>query len=41
MYQGNDFVVRTVGCEKDENRDCDKELDPWYQQWKADHDNGK
>ena len=41
MYQGNDFVVRPVGCEKDMNRHCDKELDPWYQQWKADHDKGK
>jgi len=31
-----DFVVRAVGCELDKNRDCAKEMDPWFQQWKRD-----
>ena len=34
MYQENDFIVRLVGCELDSQRDCEKEMDPFYQQWK-------
>ncbi|MCJ1268041.1 hypothetical protein MMC22_007927 [Lobaria immixta] len=34
MYQENDFIVRLVGCELDSQRNCEKEMDPFYQQWK-------
>ena len=32
-----DFIARAVGCEKDANRKCEQEMDPWYQKWKADY----
>ncbi|MCJ1408047.1 hypothetical protein MMC19_002120 [Ptychographa xylographoides] len=35
-YLDGDFVVRAVGCERDPNRNCYEEMDPWYQQWKGD-----
>ncbi|MCJ1280790.1 hypothetical protein MMC26_000107 [Xylographa opegraphella] len=35
-YQEGDYVVRAVGCELDKSRDCAKEMDPWFQQWKKD-----
>ena len=34
LYQEEDFVARAVGCEKDQNRHCDREIDPLYHQWK-------
>lgn len=34
MYQEDDFIVRLVGCELDSQRNCEKEMDPFYQQWK-------
>lgn len=34
MYREEDFVVRFIGCELDSNRNCEKEMDPFYQQWK-------
>lgn len=34
MYKEEDFVVRFIGCELDPNRNCEKEMDPFYQQWK-------
>lgn len=34
MYKDNDFVVRMVGCELDIERNCEKEMDPYYHQWK-------
>ena len=34
MYREEDFVVRAVGCEKDQNRHCDKEIDPMYNLWR-------
>ena len=35
-YQENDFVVRAVGCERDlEHRNCEKEMDPWFNRWNA------
>ena len=40
-YQDNDFVVRAVGCERDSNRNCDREMDPWYHQWWNDNVNNK
>ncbi len=33
-YQEEDFVVRAVGCEKDINRECEREMDPWYFRWR-------
>ncbi|MCJ1236642.1 hypothetical protein MMC14_004624 [Varicellaria rhodocarpa] len=38
MYQDGDFIVRAVGCEKDNNRHCDREMDPWYHRWKNELD---
>ena len=35
MCQEGDFVVRLVGCDRDENRNCGREMDPWYQTWKV------
>lgn len=35
-YKEGDFVVRAVGCERDLARNCESEMDPWYQQWKRD-----
>ncbi|MCJ1421031.1 hypothetical protein MMC32_007393 [Xylographa parallela] len=35
-YKEGDYVVRAVGCELDKSRDCAKEMDPWFQQWKRD-----
>lgn len=34
MYKENDFIVRMVGCELDPERNCEKEADLYYQQWK-------
>lgn len=34
MYKEDDFVVRFIGCELDSNRNCEKEMDPFYEQWK-------
>ena len=33
-YQEEDFIARAVGCEKDTNRNCEDELDLWYDKWK-------
>lgn len=33
MYKDDEFVVRMVGCELDGGRSCEKEMDPYYQQW--------
>ena len=34
VYKEGDFIVRLVGCELDAQRDCEKEMEPVYQQWK-------
>ncbi|KAL9003038.1 MAG: hypothetical protein Q9188_004070 [Gyalolechia gomerana] len=34
MYKDGDFVARFVGCELDQNRDCEKEFEPYYDIWK-------
>ncbi|MCJ1334348.1 hypothetical protein MMC10_011057 [Thelotrema lepadinum] len=34
--QDGDFVARAVECEKNANRDCEKEMEAWYLKWKAD-----
>jgi mannan polymerase II complex MNN11 subunit len=34
-YKPNDFLVRPVGCEKDGQRNCERELDVWYKSWRA------
>lgn len=33
-YHEGDFLVRAPGCEKDTARNCEAELDPFYQKWK-------
>ena len=35
-YKEGDFVVRAVGCERDRQRNCEAEMDPWWLQWKSD-----
>ena len=34
MFKEDDFVVRLVGCELDENRNCESEMEPYYNLWK-------
>ena len=34
MYKKGDFVVRLVGCELDSKRDCEKEFNYQYDEWK-------
>lgn len=34
MYKKGDFVVRLVGCELDSKRDCEKEFNYEYDEWK-------
>ncbi|KAL9601969.1 MAG: hypothetical protein Q9219_002193 [cf. Caloplaca sp. 3 TL-2023] len=34
MHKDGDFVVRLVGCELDQNRNCEKEFEPYYEKWK-------
>ncbi|KAL3422419.1 galactosyl transferase GMA12/MNN10 family protein [Phlyctema vagabunda] len=34
-YKDGDFVVRFAGCEKDANRDCMAEADPFSKQWRT------
>ncbi|KAL8827448.1 MAG: hypothetical protein Q9170_007014 [Blastenia crenularia] len=34
MYKDGDFLVRLVGCELDDNRDCEEEFETWYGKWK-------
>ena len=33
-FQEGNFIARAVGCEKDSNRNCENELDAWYDKWK-------
>ena len=35
VYQDEDFLVRFAGCELDVNRNCEKEMDGFYEKWKA------
>ena len=34
-YQDGDFVVRAVSCERDVGRECEREMDPWFNRWKS------
>ncbi|KAI4273195.1 MAG: hypothetical protein L6R35_006427 [Caloplaca aegaea] len=34
MYKDGEFVVRLVGCELDQNRNCEKEMETYYEKWK-------
>lgn len=34
MYKDGEFVVRLVGCEQDPNRNCEQELEMYYEKWK-------
>ncbi|KAL8748073.1 MAG: hypothetical protein Q9184_007513 [Pyrenodesmia sp. 2 TL-2023] len=34
MYKDGDFIVRLVGCDLDQNRNCEKEFEPFYEKWK-------
>ncbi len=34
-YTDGDFVVRAVGCEKDDGRKCEDEITPYYRKWKS------
>ena len=33
-FQEEDFIAHAVGCEKDANRNCEDELDLWFDKWK-------
>lgn len=33
MYKDQDFVVRFPNCELDSNRNCENEMEPYYNQW--------
>lgn len=35
MYKDKDFIVSFPGCEVERVRSCEKEMDPYYTQWKA------
>ena len=35
MFKDDDFVVHFVNCEPDANRNCEQEMEPYYNQWKA------
>ena len=34
MYKKSDFVVRLVGCDLDAARNCEREFDQYYDEWK-------
>ena len=34
MYRKGDFLVRLVGCDLDQNRDCEKEFNKQYEEFK-------
>ncbi len=34
MYKTGDFVVRLVACELDSSRNCEREFDKYYEEWK-------
>jgi len=35
MYKNGDFLVRLVGCELEASRNCEREFDGYYDEWKA------
>ena len=35
MFKDDDFVVHFVNCELDTNRNCEQEMEPYYNQWKS------
>lgn len=35
MYKKGDFLVRLVGCELETSRNCEREFDSYYEEWKA------
>ena len=35
MYKEEDFVVQFPGCKVGPNRNCEKEMESYYKQWKA------
>ena len=35
MYKEGDFIVRFPNCELDANRDCEREIEPYYNQWRT------
>ena len=35
MYSQGDFIVRLVGCELDVARNCEREFEKYYSEWKA------
>ena len=35
MYREGDFIVRLVGCELDVTRNCEREFEKYYAEWKA------
>lgn len=34
MYKKGDFVIRMVGCDIDANRNCEREFNQYYDEWK-------
>jgi mannan polymerase II complex MNN11 subunit len=32
-YKENDFLIRFYGCERDDKRDCEKEMEPYWRLW--------
>lgn len=33
-FGDGDFIARVPGCEKDEKRDCEAEITPFYNKWR-------
>ena len=36
VYKEGDFLVRMAGCETTSKRDCEKELEPYWEKWAKD-----
>ena len=34
MYEEGDFIVKLEGCDWDESRNCEKEFDQYFAEWK-------
>jgi len=34
LFEEDDFVIRFAGCELNTTRNCEKEMEPYYNKWK-------
>lgn len=35
MYKDEEFLVRFAGCEMDDARNCEREMDAYYVRWES------